>query len=289
MTTSADKPSGQLFTHVYLDRSTTLADSELFRRRLGSYCFSDLKDYHSGLATFLKKETGISVPWAHGFWNWEGLFTSVRIEYVLNLITLIHRFLKVEARQYSRTGQWISLAAQMWHSFVDRALREENVAYCLDAECGVHFLVDEEFHRNRAATIKCLEKPRYAAVRTAYELAHSYLDASPQDTKACVRSAFEALEILTKLIVETKNLNRWVVENKLTSIAISKHGSDPTAVSVIKGQMAGLADWVHAIHNYRHGQGTEEPIAPPLDLTILWLSTVAANLRYLVTLDVGSK
>jgi hypothetical protein len=43
--------------------------------------------------------------------------------------------------------------------------------------------------------------------------AHSYLDAQPPDAKACVRSMFEALAILARLMEpDSQRLNRQLVE-----------------------------------------------------------------------------
>jgi len=52
-----------------------------------------------------------------------------------------------------------------------------------------------------------------------------------------------------------------------------------------EGLFAGFADWVDAVHNYRHGQGLPEPVAPPIDLTVYMLSSGASFLRWLVTID----
>ena len=47
----------------------------------------------------------------------------------------------------------------------------------------------------------------------------------------------------------------------------------------------GLADWVDAIHIYRHGQGKEQPVAPSLEFTVYVLSSGAAMLRLLLGID----
>ena len=42
-----------------------------------------------------------------------------------------------------------------------------------------------------------------------------------------------------------------------------------------------LGLWVEAVHNYRHGQRAEEPVAPSVDTAVLILSVGAAHLRQL--------
>jgi hypothetical protein len=48
---------------------------------------------------------------------------------------------------------------------------------------------------------------------------------------------------------------------------------------VLDKTMQGAADWVDGLHFYRHGQGTQEPIAPSPELAVHALSTGAALLR----------
>jgi hypothetical protein len=175
--------------------------------------------------------------------------------------------------------------ADAWHAFVVRTLREENMAYILDENCGVHFRVDEEFERNRVSALKCLDAPRYASVLAAFESAHNYLDAQPPDTKASVRSAFESIEILARLMCpESKNLNKWMVENKLKPIALT-HSSDATESITINKVFDGLAVLIDGLHNYRHGQAVQQPVAPSLALAVYVISAIAAAIRWLVTIN----
>ena len=164
-------------------------------------------------------------------------------------------------------------------------MREENMAYSLDEKCGVHFFVDEEFERNRITALACLASERFAGVRAAFEQSHSYLDAQPSDTKAAVRSAFEALEILARLMdTESKNLNKWMVENKLKPLALAQ-AVDATESTVLGKLLDGLAISVDGLHNYRHGQGSEQPVAPSLSVAVYVVSSVAAAMRLLVAVD----
>jgi hypothetical protein len=175
--------------------------------------------------------------------------------------------------------------AHEWKDFVTRVFREENLGYVLDEHCGVHFLIDQEFEHNKATILQGLGSPRYLGVKAAFEAAHSYLDLTPPDTKASVRSMFESLEILTKLMVQTQNLNKWVVENKLKQLAQDAFSADDIAAVTIGCAFDGFALWVNGLHNYRHGQGTTEPVAPSLSFTVYTLSSGAAFLRWLIELD----
>ncbi len=175
--------------------------------------------------------------------------------------------------------------AEQWKKFVSRALEEENVGYRLDDECGVHYFVDEEFERNRASTLSLIEDPKYVSVRTAFDDAYRHLDSDPMDTKAASRSMFEALEILVKQMVDTKNLNQWVVKNKLKALCLTGFSNEETARTVSSEFFDGFAHWVHGLHNYRHGQESVDPVAPSEELAIYILSSGSAFLRWLVQIN----
>jgi len=273
-------PVGQLFSHVYLERGTPLKDGELFRRRLAAYFDSFGHEDDGRIRRYIKEETGLTVDRFP-----EAFFVRTPLPLLLNIITLIWRDLAVRHGSQDGRGGWITERANDWHQFVSRVFREENMGYTLDVKAGVHFLVDEEFERNRVSVLRCLGAPRYAGVRAAFEDAHRHLDATPPDTKASVRSVFESIEILAKLMVETKNLNQWLVENKLKPIAESVYTGDKTAVESIGAVFDGFALWVDGLHLYRHGQATPEPVAPPLEFAIYVLSSGASFLRWLVDID----
>ena len=164
-------------------------------------------------------------------------------------------------------------------------MKEENLGYRLDTKCGVHYLVDEEFERNRFSTLSILDDPKYKAVRAAYEDSYRYMDNYPIDTKAAIRSIFESIEILVKQIVETKNLNRWIVENTLKEKCIKLYDTDPIATKVVAEMFYGFAHWVDGLHNYRHGQAEEEPVFPSEDFTVYALSSGSAFLRWLIGIN----
>lgn len=288
---------GELFSRLYIERDVSMQDSILFRNRLNAFLKANhFKDY-SGLASFLSQESGVIVPSSYletmktVYYNFNEFFTKSEVFQLLNSVTLIWRYLRNTYPEKTLSNlSNVNPAtkfpkAEAWHAFVLRTLREENMAYTIDKMCGVHFVIDEEFERNRVSALKCLENSRYKGVRTAFETAHDYLDKQPPDFKACVRSAFEALEILARLIdPESKNLNKWMVENKLKPIAIS-FATDAIESEVVGRLFDGLALIVDSLHHYRHGQGVEQPIAPSPAVAVYVVSQVSAALRWLVTLD----
>jgi len=265
---------GKRFSLVYLERGVPARDNERFRNRLAAYYLEHFSErYQEPIRRALQREAGIDVPaYAYGYMV-DKVFKNGDVRDVLDAITIIYQ----ELINHGQRG-----LASGWKSFVSKALREENVGYALDDYGGAHYFIDEEFERNRASTLAVLEQPQYGGVRGAVEDAYRHLDATPADTKASVRSIFEALEILAKGMVETKNLNKWIVENTLKERCLGLYQDDAVAAKVIAGMFDSLAPWVDAIHNYRHGQPGEEPVAPDEALCVHILSTGSSYIRWLV-------
>lgn len=276
---SNEIPIGQLFSHVYCDRGSPSKDSELFRRRIGSFCNSNFSDENYELGKKLVHELGLKVPSTMGVYKFDDLFLQIDLKHMLNAITLVWR-IAVELRK-----PYMSVNANKWHAFVKRALHEENMGYYIDAQCGVHYLVDEEFERNRISLLSCLQDDKYTGVKAAFEDAHRHLDSTQPDTKASVRSMFESLEILVRQMVNASNLNKWVAENKLKQLAQEAYKNDPTAVKVVESVFDGFGKWIDGMHNYRHGQGLPDPVAPSVGFAVFVLSSGASYLRWLVEID----
>jgi hypothetical protein len=291
------KLAGELFTRLYMDRRAPLQDSQFFRTRLEAYFEANHFDDYAWVAAYMKQEAGYVIPSMRGsesiLYKFDDFFSAGPIEQVLSSLTLIWRYYSTRQRQTTVYGDGRTTVqtpkADAWLAFVRRALHEEHMAYTVDNECGAHFVVDEEFERNRVSALRCLDASRYSGARAAFESAHSYLDAPPGDTKASVRSAFEALEIVARLIDPTsRNLNKWMVENKLMPLAQGL-AQDDIEKGTIASLFEGIGRFVDGLHNYRHGQGAEQLIAPSLPVTVYVLSSVASALRWLVLIDSQTK
>lgn len=270
--------NGKRFSLLYLERSTPIRDSARFRNRLAAYYWDYLNDHcKEPIRKIIQKETGSEIPFIRmSGYSIGDFFKRNELRDVLDSITLIYQVLLA--------GGWRS-AAENWRTFVSRVLKEENMGYQLDATCGVHYLVDEEFERNRFCTLTVLDDPKYSNVRAAYEDAYRYMDGNPIDTKAAVRSMFESIEILVKQMVSTKNLNKWIVENTLKEKCLTPYKNDTIASKVVAEFFDGFALWVDGLHNYRHGQASTDPVAPTEEIVIYVLSSGSAFLRLLVGIN----
>jgi hypothetical protein len=247
---------GKRFSLVYLDRSSPTKDNQRFRNRLAAYYWEYLnKDFKTRITNAMQREAGIEVPIFGNGYSPSEVFKKGELRDVLDSITLVYQILL--PNPILRMPDSHKYLAQNWLSFVSKVLHEENVGYNLDESCGVHYFVDQEFERNRASTLAILDNSRYGGVRAAFEDAFRHLDSDPKDTKAAVRSIFESLEILTKIMVQSQNLSRKVVESTLKTKCLSTINGDSVMTTTIDGLINSMADWVDALHNYRHGQASD--------------------------------
>jgi hypothetical protein len=274
-----ETPIGKRFSHVYIEKGKPQKDSERFRRRLSAYYNENLEKYYGlSIVKEIEKELGVDVPFNVAGYSVGDFFEKSELRDVLDLIKIIWDILNVRGRLY----------APGWLEFVQRVFEEENLGYRVDERGGVHYFVDEEFERNRIFALSCLTGSRYTAVAKAFEDSHQKLDSQPPDTKASVRSIFEAVEILYKLLTDAQErdrLNSSGVRNKLKSMIQKIYEKDETARKVAEHLMEGFCDWIEALHMYRHGQKVEEPSNPPMELAIEILSSGATYLRWLVEID----
>ena len=171
---------------------------------------------------------------------------------------------------------------------MQRVLREENLFYRVDERCVVHFAEDEEFERNRVSALTCLEARRYAAVRNDFEGAFRKLDPGQQELKGAIVSMHQATESLCKIIIDSSDftrLNDRSVQKHIKPMAQAVYESNPAAKDSAGLFVQGLCDWVNATQPYRHGQKSEEPHQPPVELVVAILSAGATYIRWLATLD----
>ena len=271
------------FSLLYIERGKPGPDSDRFRKRLRTFYFEKLTSFEGDIIRGIHMELGATIPSGVMGYSIGMFFEEAPLRDILDSITIIYKVL--EPRAYPRFSSPGSLQNE-WLSFVRRVFKEENLHYQVDKTGVVHYLVDEEFERNRISVLKCLERKRYEGVRAAFEDAHRHLDSDPINKKAAVRSMFESVEILTKLMVPgITRLNKSVVQKDLKEIALKKYIHDEVASRTIDIIFNGFSEWVDALHNYRHGQGKEEPVEPPLEFTVYVLSSGASFLRWLIEMD----
>jgi hypothetical protein len=273
---TGDANAEELYSRTYLRSSTAQRDSKRFRTRLSAWFFTGVaSDERTLLVKLIPRELGVRVPLGQGP-VWMQFFESAELRDLLDTISLIHRVLEAQ-----RPGK-----ATAFRTFLARAFDEESLGYVINDAGGVRYRVDAEYERNRFSMIDGLGDPRYAAVKDAAESAFKRLDSAPFDTKAAVREMFEAVEILAKLMASThEDLDERMVRSKIKPMANKLYAGKPSSASFSDQMLESLVKWVNAGHRYRHGQQTEEPVEPPMDMAVWFLSAGASHLRALVSLD----
>ena len=271
-------PIGQPFTRVYRERGAPTKDSKTFRVRLWAFVSPFSAKRLDSIRQSLAFHGGISIDGGNSAYvALDYFFKSHDIDDVLDAVTYIYDALGSLGYDGDETETQTD-----WREFVSKAMREENLGHRVDDLCGVHYFVDEEFERGRVGTIAALDKPAFAGAALAFDQAHKHIDAQPPNTKDAVKSMFEAVEILARQIVPAaKNLNRYVVEHSLRDACLAVAPQDATEQKVRAMLFDSLADWVDAVHYYRHGQGVPEPVEPSEELAVYVLSSGAAFARQL--------
>jgi hypothetical protein len=257
------------------------------RRRLAALISGtrDLKEF----AWEIPKELGIDVPY-YGGPNWPVFFKECSVDVALDIITVAYRYLVARMR----TGIYDTGAPKRFLEDAARILREENVAYEVDQFGGVHHLVDAEFDANRQATIAALSASRYDNVRDGVERAKAAFSEVPPNGKGAVRNTFASAEGLFKLMHAkqpkldadaVKKLLPPVIQQKLLPPVIQRvYAGEAAALTAASKMVASFADWVDGAHRYRHEQGSEKIVQPPLELAVNLVSLGNSFIRWLAEL-----
>lgn len=232
----------------------------------------DIREGEDSLLDYLKANIGISY--------YESRLADVFLEssdiVFLNMLTEIYKYIDWQ-NDDSRT--------KIWRSCIETVFEEEQLAYRIDDQGGIHPHVDAEFEMQRISTIEALSAKRYSATRVKFESAHAAL--KEKDNKTAIWHCFEAVENLFRLIAEGKGpaLSGVVVKEKLLPIIASQNPEDASMQRAANQIVKSLAEWIDGAHNFRHAQGEEVTTIPPVEITVTYLGLSAGFLHWLTDLD----
>lgn len=268
------------FSLLYIEKGAPLPDSARARMRI----YGQWSDYVSqsssgsdfGLPQRIRKELGVSVPATQWGYDWHAFFTKCAVRDFLDTITQIFA---VFENHMSRRAEFLA--------FARRVMEEENMAYRVDNKGVVHYRVDNEHEQNVASAVAALGSARFKAVGDAFQRARDDLAKAQPDTLDALRSLFESAESLFKIVTESNaSLDEREVKGKLSAFVDKKMAErDEVAKSASARFTLGFADWVNACHPYRHGHDQPNAPEPPIELAVALMSSGAAYLRWLATLD----
>ncbi|WP_020174063.1 hypothetical protein [Methyloferula stellata] len=263
------------FSQIYIDRGGALRDDARMRQRLSASLPERGID---NLAKELHSELGIVVRFGPYGVYWNDFYEEAELRDVLDSVTLIFNILNRDHLFERRAKDYLKT--------VSRIFAEQNVGYKVDDLGVVHFVVDEEFERGRNTCIAALHLPRYVAVAANLDKAFSVLDTTPPDGKSSVRSVFDALEGLFRLMFTNAHRLGGSEIDQYLRPAIARTYMPGSADLRAAGKfLDSMKDWVETAHFYRHEQGKEEPAQPPLDIAVALISTGTGFLRWLAELD----
>lgn len=264
---------GVRFSENYIPRGEPTSDSSRMRMRLYRL-FTTYKLDDKVRGETIELALGVLVPWTSYGRDWSKFFQERQLRDLLDTITVVYRAL---AGSYS-------IYQKSWLDGVSVIFRQENVRYRVDSKGGVHFAIDGEFDHNQACTIAALQAARYGAARAHFEAGQRALDASPPQTREAIRQTFECVETIFKLMFsDVSQLGSSEIAKKLKPLIDSRmSGSERNAMGL---WLKSLGDWINGAHQYRHGQGVEEPDYPSIQTAVLNVSLGSTYARWLAELD----
>jgi hypothetical protein len=273
------------YSQLYIEQTNKLPDSPRARLRLAKLLerITDREYAITAMSDFLEEKLGATVGASYAS-HWERVFGRFSVRDLLDSITLIDEALRKQVHPHAEARG--AAAARRWKDDVKRIFAEEGLAYEIDERCVVHPAVDQEFQKNRNATVAGLQDPRYANSLTSFERVSAELSSEPPNGKEAWRAVFAAVEGLFRLMFpKAPQLHAATIDAHLVAFVQRIYSGDAVALRAAKLQAASFKDWVDASHNYRHEQGSVEPAQPPADLAVLAISNGAAFLRWLIALD----
>ncbi len=275
---------GGLYAHNYLRTDEILRDNPRMRFRLGKLFEVAASHNHSDAYNFgklVESELGFPVlrqGTMESYFPYDNVTKEVEIVDLLHIVTLLFKFLR-EGRN--------NIKLDKLRSEMQRIFDETNVGYKLDEKGGIHPKLDEEFERVRLSAIRKLGSSEFATERQYVDAAEQALLADPLDGKAAIRNTFDAIENLYKqMFPKAPQLNKANLLNHLKPsierlfVGAENKNAKRSSLKLIEA----LINWVDGAHEYRHAAGTPEPLQPPEELTILFVSQGLAYLRWLAEL-----
>ncbi len=259
-----------VFIYRYLDRTMLRNDSPRFRVRVSASFIDQFRGRFDQAAAKLKTKAGLLVTLPPQWYHWEKFWTSAPIEEIFSAITILYQYLKREYEQ----------GAEFFRDAVSEAMQDEHLGFRIDSAGVIHFAVDEDFEVTERATLAGLSDTRLSTTRQAYERAHKFMVGDPPQTLLAIKSAFEAVEVLaTQLVPAHKNLHGKLCKDELKKLSVPVLTSDQTEAEALAGLFDSMAEWVNAMHFYRHRKW--HTAEPSVETSVLVLTTASGYLRML--------
>jgi len=288
-----DRQKGQRFSLTYLSQGDPINDSDTMRYRLAKLLGKERyqpqkrrRTYASRNSNYVpdpsviqnlvEEEIGIQFgTFVDGRFHpsWVRFLRKIHQHKVLDTITIAYKGMVEIGRQDDFINQ------------VNRIFREENMAYEVDEEGGVHPIVDRAYAATKQSAVLGMSETRYALSLARVEEVDAALMASPPNFIQAIRSVFGANENLFKLTFDTHRLDARSATEKIGRVLQASYASHPTMQRSSAQILKSFGGWIDAAHHYRHEEGAEEQNQPADELAIVLISQGMSFVRWLVAID----
>ena len=273
-----DDATGKRFSQVYLTGGEALPDSSRARVRMARLVKRlglTGQTYGQGFVGLIEHELGVPVP-RNSLLQYSAteFIEQCDLRDFLDLVSLVHS-------HYDDVPE----VAQDWLPGCRRIFSEERLRYVINDAGGVRFSLDAAFERSVPAVVHGLGHPALRGALDSFEKSLAALSETPPDGKAAIRNVFEAVEITFRTLCPgPPRIGDSEITRHLVPKLDSTYAGDVVAKRAAGKLAQSLAEWVDGAHFYRHGQTGEEPVQPPLDLTVAIVSGGTSLLRWLAGL-----
>jgi hypothetical protein len=277
------RPAGFKYSELYVEKGERLRDSDTLRVRLGAYIIQHLSYADGTIYGTLRQELGKAVPDNFAGNGITRFFTEAPLVALLNGVTVVRDAIYSKATSGDYKDRVFFDDARSWIEFCQRAFKEENVAWEVDAQGGVHPLVDAEFSGAIQSTIAGLSDERLVPVKLLVEQTIESLNERPPATRNAVADVFSAVESAFKIVTDSRdsaNISAPSARQKLTPLIEKALHGDRVAQAAGTELLESLCAWFPAAHQYRHGQKGGPP-NPPWELTVHLVSSGFTWIRWL--------
>ena len=267
-----------MFSKIYLRQPAGQKDSQRLRNRLAARAAEQLRDdaTRTLFVQMVEQETGARVPRGIATWDVAAFFRQADMRDILDAVSCAAKAVGRHGRQ----------AARAWVEFCRRALVEEGMAYRVDDDGGVHYVIDVAFHELADSVVATLSRGRYVAAGASLNNAVEQITKARPEGRHAIRDAFDGVETAFKVGTDSnKDLTSANIAALLTPIVNRRFGGgDQIAQGAATQTLDSLRDWTNACHKYRHGQNLEELVEPPLDLTVVLVGNGLNFARWIAAL-----
>lgn len=286
-----DTETGKRYSHLYINRGDPNNDSPKARYRIGLLADSvfpsetpsqNLRGYNSKkrLTDLIQREIGVQFRTyknGHGFESWTLFFNKLDITDFLDAITIII------SPEY--TGMMSDEKRFRFRDGTIRIFKEENLAFRIDDQGGVHPLIDSAFTRNINSAISGLSGSRYKATLQRVNEVDEHLLQDPPNYVAAIRSVFGACENLFKLMYGGPRLDAKSAANSISVAQQKLYEGHPAILASSAKLLNSFKEWIDSAHFYRHEEGRTEPGQPNSEIALLLISNGLSYVRWLATID----